>query len=80
MPPTHLPTHPSTQPPNHPPPWQPAASGQYAPLPEGYSPELQALVAALLQQSPGARPNTDEILLLPFVRPHLALYARHITK
>jgi hypothetical protein len=37
------------------------------PLPPGYSPELRALVAALLQPNPSKRPSASEIEGLPFV-------------
>lgn len=37
--------------------------GTYAPLPEQYSPELHALVAALLRRKPEQRPSIDEASL-----------------
>ena len=53
-------------------------SGKYAPIPACYSRELHALVGALLQKQPGARPCIADVLDLVLVRRHLRAYAVHI--
>ena len=53
-------------------------SGKYAPIPMRYSGELHALVAALLQKQPNARPCIADVLDLVLVRRHLRAYAAHI--
>ncbi len=55
-----------------------AYSGRFAPIPASYSRDLQALVAALLQKQPDARPSMADILDLVLVRTHLRAYAQHI--
>ncbi len=52
-----------------------ACSGKYAPIPAAYSPDLRALVDALLQRDPDARPAAAEVLDLLYVRGHLQKYA-----
>ena len=55
-----------------------ACSGKYAPIPACYSRELHALVGALLQKQPDARPCIADVLDLLLVRRHLRAYAAHI--
>lgn len=54
-----------------------ACSGKYAPIPAHYSPDLRALVDALLQRDPDTRPEAAHVLDLVYVRAHLAKYAQH---
>lgn len=50
-------------------------SGKYPPVPGAYSGDLRALLDALLQRDPGARPCVADVLDLVFVRGHLRKYA-----
>eukprot|EP00668_Euglena_longa_P031893 GGOE01041162.1.p1 GENE.GGOE01041162.1~~GGOE01041162.1.p1 ORF type:complete len:372 (+),score=86.71 GGOE01041162.1:52-1167(+) len=44
--------------------------GRFTPPPAHYSAELSQLVRTLLEQDPGQRPSTADILALPFIRRH----------
>lgn len=45
--------------------------GSYKPIPDSYSPQLHALVAAMLQKEPRSRPTAAAILAMPYVRQHV---------
>ncbi|KAF8057765.1 Nek1 [Scenedesmus sp. PABB004] len=51
-----------------------------APLPSGVSPQLRALLGALLAREPSARPSIDAVLRLDWVKHHLARYAQHVMR
>ena len=57
-------------------------SGKYPPIPGAYTGDLRALLGALLQRDPDARPSAADVLDLVFVRAHLrkhALRSRPVT-
>jgi len=42
-------------------------AGEYEPLAEHYSPEIKALVRALLTVNPAERPSMDQVLAMPYI-------------
>eukprot|EP01132_Coremiostelium_polycephalum_P000492 gene492-620_t len=47
--------------------------GTYPPVPSIYSNDLKQLISSMLQTDPKLRPNIDEILQLPFIKPYIGL-------
>jgi len=45
--------------------------GEYEPIPSQYSPDLQSLIAKLLQVDPQQRPPVSQILRQKFLKPHI---------